>query len=95
MEEETAEADLEEAPAIEKIEEAADKPVTTDGLNPVADKPKDSKSQNRWTKERIQEYLDDYAKLGVSDISAKWGISKSSVQPTASRLRLIVKQGRI
>lgn len=82
----TPEAPAEEVPAVK---EPDNKTSAEETPKPTA---KDNKAQNKWTKERIKEYLDDYAKLGISDISQKWGISKSSVQPTASRLRLIVKR---
>lgn len=63
-----------EAPAAPAVEET-----------PVDEVPK-SKVTNKWTKEKMREYLNDYAVMTSCEIAAKWGITESSAQPTASRL---------
>lgn len=70
-----------EAPVVEEMNIDS---VTVSVEEPPKPTVKGTKS-NKWTLKTMQQFLDDYSVNTVAEMSARYGISKSSVQPTASR----------
>ena len=70
--------------------------TASDAKNRVADIPKPSKEETttpapakrsgkrtQWTIEKKKEFVDDYAKMSVSEVAAKWNLTKKSIQTMA------------
>lgn len=51
---------------------------TSTATEPTVPNPK--KEKNRWTLAKMQEFVDDYAKMTISQVSEKWGLTKKSIQ---------------
>lgn len=44
---------------------------------------KRSGKRTQWTIEKKKEFVDDYAKMSVSEVAAKWNLTKKSIQTMA------------
>lgn len=79
---------------VPREKESVDK--ASDAKNKLSDIPKPSKEETttptpakrsgkrtQWTVEKKKEFVDDYAKMSVSEVAAKWNLTKKSIQTMA------------
>lgn len=50
----------------------------TVGETEIVSKNEGSKRNNRWTQEKVEEFCKDYASMPISEVSKKWGLTKST-----------------